>query len=93
MASSFLSRPGKKFGPCPFGCTHLDCKASRQTANCLCRFCGKQIGYENDFFDEWTDQTEADQRKHGRHAFMVHARCIYEALDQAQCPAPTTGQT
>jgi hypothetical protein len=57
-----LSKPGTKYGPCKkLNCGHKDCAATRAEAVTPCKFCGKEIGYENKFYietfyDELTNQ-------------------------------------
>ncbi len=52
MAASQLPPPGSKFGPCETECQHRDCACTRDMAAQLCRFCGKQIGYEVAFYND-----------------------------------------
>lgn len=73
MAAGRLPAPGTEFGPCivptPDGkgsdaCGHTDCAATRAEAATICRFCGKEIGYETRFY------IESDTRQ------LVHADCL-----------------
>ena len=49
MAFSRLPSPGTSYGPCPSGCSHVDCAETRRLAACLCPICRRPIGYDNSF--------------------------------------------
>ena len=50
VASSALSKPGTKHGPCKGSCAHLDCKSTREVAASPCRICAKPIGFDRHFY-------------------------------------------
>lgn len=74
-----IPKPGSKLGPCKKACSHRDCDESRFIATfCMCRFCGKPIGYETRFYrDPQADApaTPSDRR-------WVHADCFEDASDR-----------
>ncbi len=49
MGYLILPAPGTKLGPCSAACEHRDCKANRETAESICPFCNKAVGYETEF--------------------------------------------
>ena len=50
MAAGTMPAPGTEYGPCEPVCKHLDCAATREYAESLCRFCGLRIGYETRYY-------------------------------------------
>jgi 3-mercaptopyruvate sulfurtransferase SseA len=50
MGANVLLKPGSINGPCESHCNHVECKATRERAQALCRFCGLPIGYETCFY-------------------------------------------
>ena len=64
MAAGTISAPGSEYGPCTDDCAHIDCAASRDTAESPCTMCGHPIGYETRFY--------ADRPG------WVHALCLEE---------------
>jgi hypothetical protein len=71
MAAGYLSKPGRKYGPCIGNCTHSDCAASRKIASSVCRHCGKPIGYDVRFYDPVGETP-------------VHAVCEEVAIEKEQ---------
>lgn len=49
MATSMISKPGTKYGPCKEECEHRDCKELRLIASAVCVKCGEVIGYDSRF--------------------------------------------
>jgi hypothetical protein len=66
MAAAFISQPGTKHGPCNEPCEHRDCAASRATAEAVCRFCEKPIGYDARFYND---------------GGYVHAPCLEDSIE------------
>lgn len=67
MSWSVIQKPGSEFGPCEDECEHLDCKASRDMAETICRFCDEPIGYDRGLTREPEDER------------FVHSSCLFEA--------------
>jgi hypothetical protein len=65
MGANVLSKPGSINGPCESQCNHVECKATREQAQSLCRFCGQPIGYETYF-----------HRDPGDAKRLTHADCL-----------------
>jgi len=72
MAAGRLPTPGTEYGPCAdTTCQHLDCKATRQLAERVCKYCLEPIGYERGFYILG-----------GRnHEDAVHSACYEDALE------------
>lgn len=93
MAAGSLPAPGTKYGPCKKTCAHADCAAARREAAAICRICGEAIGYENAFYQEDVEGSDAPpaNRIHadatvltnlaGKAYRLVHA---WEAQDEAE---------
>jgi hypothetical protein len=71
MAAGSIPCPGKKYGPCPKACEHVDCKQSREMASAECPICGKAIGYEVYFY--------LDSKNAGK---PTHAVCLEEKIEK-----------
>lgn len=74
MARGYLAQPGTEHGPC-VDCTHVDCAESRRMAASTCRFCGKPIGYDTDFYADPEMKTVTPQP-------LVHALCLELEVEQ-----------
>ena len=76
MAALALPAPGTELGPClpdsSIGfvrtCGHVDCAASRRTADAVCRLCGAPIGYERRYYVDPEGEASLFQ--------FVHASCL-----------------
>lgn len=80
-----IQKPGTKFGPCKKACQHRDCDESRFIATfCICRFCGKAIGYQTRFYldPDAAPATPTDKR-------WVHADCLEDAVDAERAKQAT----
>lgn len=71
MAAGRFAEPGTDLGPCPEPCHHTDCEWIRKSAESLCRFCNKPIGYDVRFY------TDPDNDKN-----FVHALCIEKEYEK-----------
>lgn len=79
MAAGRLPKPGTDFGPCVDpACGHIDCAQTRLMAENLCRYCGKQVGYETRFYT--IDVSNGEEKV----KTTVHALCHEEALESEQ---------
>jgi hypothetical protein len=67
MAAGYIQKPGREWGPCLDPCSHLDCKANREMAASLCKYCHQQIGYERGFYN--VRETANDPND------LVHSSC------------------
>ena len=70
MAAGILPKPETKLGPCK-RCEHIDCAETRASAESLCLYCRKPVGYGVRIYrhDEYT----------------VHARCHEDAAERGHC--------
>lgn len=71
MGSIRVPKPGTQYGPCPGACEHTDCRASRMDSKMLCTICGKEIGYEVEFYNDGPGTQK-------------HAACAYIKARKAQ---------
>jgi len=79
MAAGYLDEPGHEYGPCVGECAHVDCAATRRTAESICRCCGEPIGYDRAFYlDPETQNGPVDDRRD------VHADCLLLEEDSSR---------
>ena len=60
MASVRIHAPGTTFGPCAGSCGHADCQKDKRMAKALCSDCGKEIGFESEFYISSHNLTHAN---------------------------------
>lgn len=76
MSYVIVGEPGSKYGPCVEECGHLDCRAARIQASCVCQICGEQIG----FATKWT---RVDYQGVGKWE-AVHLLCLMKREETIQ---------
>jgi hypothetical protein len=84
MGWIMLPKPGAKDGPCKGNCKHLDCKATKQEAECLCTHCQKPIGFETKFY---IDRPESGISVVGQRIYS-HFLCAIKAADERRKKLP-----
>ena len=83
MSSIRIPKPGTEYGPCIKKCVHTDCRASRIEATRLCLICGKEIGYDVDYYNDGPDAV-----KHAACAFVESRKYVGCTCGCDACNAP-----